>query len=239
MKNYGQHNAILCGIREAKYGIAVTMDDDLQHPPEEIPKLLLELDKGADVVYGYPQTEQHGILRDIASKITKLALQSTMGIQTASKVSAFRAFRTQTRDAFRSFQSPFVSIDVLLTWATNRFSAVPVRHEARKIGESNYSFGKLIIHALNMMTGYSTLPLQIATIIGFIFMFFGIILFGYVIVTFFYFGRAVPGFAFIASAITLFSGVQLFVLGIFGEYLARIHFNSFGKPNYVIRERKK
>ncbi len=94
MRNYGQHNAILCGIRQVKYDTIITMDDDLQHPPEEIHKLLEKLDEGYDVVYGYPEQEVHGIWRDLASQLTKLALQGTMGAQTARKVSAFRAFRT-------------------------------------------------------------------------------------------------------------------------------------------------
>lgn len=239
MRNYGQHNAVLCGVREAEYEITVTMDDDLQHPPEEIPKLLTALDKDVDVVYGYPQSERHGFMRDIASRITKLALQTAMGVKTARHVSAFRAFRTQVRDAFASFQSPFVSIDVLLTWGTTRFFALPVRHDARKSGISGYTFRKLVLHALNMLTGFSTVPLQIASLLGFVFMIFGFILFLRVMVGFLYHGGVVPGFTFMASILTIFSGVQLFVLGIIGEYLARIHFRSFNKPNYVIREMKK
>lgn len=92
MRNYGQHNALLCGIRAARYETIVTMDDDLQHPPEEIGKLLDKLAEGYDVVYGTPQTEAHGFWRDLASRITKLALQSAMGAETARHVSAFRAF---------------------------------------------------------------------------------------------------------------------------------------------------
>ena len=238
MRNYGQHNALLCGIRHAKYEITVTMDDDLQNPPEEVPKLLDKLNDGCDVVYGYPQKEQHGLWRNTASKITKIALQSAMGVQTARNVSAFRVFRTQARDAFEFFKSPSVSIDVLLTWATTSFSSVPVRHAPREIGVSNYSLRKLIMHAMNMLTGFSILPLQIASLLGFIFMFFGLILFAYVLMGFIYYGRAVPGFTFIASILTMFSGVQLFVLGIIGEYLARIHFRSFDKPPYVISKKK-
>src|SRR5256885_772204 len=89
MRNYGQHNALLCGIRAARYEIIVTMDDDLQHPPEEIPRLLNKLSEGYDVVYGTPQEERHSLWRGVASRVTKLALQSTMGAETARKVSAF------------------------------------------------------------------------------------------------------------------------------------------------------
>src|SRR5215510_15440035 len=131
MRNFGQHNALLCGIRAAKYEITATLDDDLQNPPEEIPKLLMQLSEGFDVVYGRPEHEQHGILRDAASALTKIALQSAMGAQTARGVSAYRVFRTRLREAFVNYRGPYVSIDVLLTWGTTRFSAIKVRHDSR------------------------------------------------------------------------------------------------------------
>ena len=237
MRNYGQHNALLCGIRLAHHEIIITLDDDLQHPPEEIPKLLSKLNEGFDVVYGTPTKERHGLWRDIASKLTKWTLQTAMGAEIAQDVGAFRAIRTQVREAFYEYKSPFVNIDVLLTWGTTEFAAVPVRHEMREIGVSNYTVKKLIIHALNMLTGFSTLPLQIASILGFIFMLFGLIILGYVFINFLHNRGAVPGFTFIASIVSIFSGVQLFVLGIIGEYLARIHFRTFNKPSYVIRNK--
>jgi len=153
-RNYGQHNALLCGIREARGEIIVTLDDDLQHPPEEIFKLLVKLGEGYDVVYGPPESERHGLMRDLASQITKLALEGAMGAANARQVSALRAFRTRLRDVFADYRSPTVNIDVLLTWATTSFSAVRVRHESRKFGESGYTARKLIRHALNMMTGF-------------------------------------------------------------------------------------
>lgn len=235
MRNYGQHNAVLCGIRAANKEIVITMDDDLQNPPEEIPKLLDKLAEGYDVVYGTPEKEQHGFLRDFASKFTKLALKSSIGVDIARKVSAFRAFRTNIRDAFSSYQSPFVSIDVLLTWGTTSFAAIPVKHNSRKLGVSNYTFVKLMTHAVNMLTGFSILPLQVASIIGFIFTFIGLGILVYVLITFFIHGSSVPGFSFLASIIAIFSGVQLFALGIFGEYLARMHFRSMEKPTYIIK----
>jgi len=235
MRNYGQHNALLCGIRAARYDVIVTIDDDLQNPPEEIHKLLEKLSDGNDVVYGTPEKEQHGLLRDIASYITKLALQSAMGVKTALNVSAFRVFKTNLRAAFANYQSPFVSIDVLLTWGTSRFAAVPVLQDERRTGVSNYTFRKLIAHAFNMTTGFSTLPLQFASIIGFVFTFFGICTFLYVVGRYMIQGSKVPGFPFLASIIAIFSGAQLFALGIIGEYLARMHFRSMEKPPYVIQ----
>jgi glycosyltransferase involved in cell wall biosynthesis len=235
MRNYGQHNALLAGIRQARHEVIITLDDDLQNPPEEMPVLVAKLAEGYDVVYGTPSHEQHGLWRDAASQITKLALQSTMGAKTARGVSAFRAFRTDLRRAFSEYRSSFVSIDVLLTWGTMRFANVPVQHEPRRVGRSNYTFRKLVVHALNMMTGFSTWPLQLASLTGFAFTLLGAVLLLFVIGRYLIEGDSVPGFPFLASMIALFSGAQLFALGIIGEYLARVHFRSMERPLYVLR----
>jgi glycosyltransferase involved in cell wall biosynthesis len=235
MRNVGQHNALLCGIRAAKYGIIVTIDDDLQNPPDEIPRLLEKLNEGFDVVYGIPDHEQHGVIRDLASKITKLVLQNAMGAEIAQNISAFRVFRTQVREAFQHFRGPFVSIDVLLTWGTTRFGAIRVRHESRRQGVSGYTLRALIAHAINMMTGFSVLPLQFASLIGFTFTAFGLLALAFVIGGYLIHGSPVPGFPFLASIIAIFSGAQLFALGIIGEYLARMHFRTMDRPAYTVR----
>ena len=235
MRNYGQHNALLAGIRAASFSIIVTMDDDLQHPPEELPKVLARLTPEIDVVYAPPEHEQHGLLRDLASLITKLALQGAMGAKTARDISAWRVFRTHLRDASASYHSPIVSIDVLLTWGTTKFTSVRVRHDPRAVGKSNYTVGGLVRHALNMMTGFSTLPLQLASIIGFAFTLFGFGVLLFVIARYMVSGETVAGFPFLASIIAIFAGAQLFALGIIGEYLARIHFRTMDRPTYVVR----
>ncbi len=237
MRNYGQHNALLCGIRAARFPVIVTIDDDGQNPPEEIPKLLRKLAEGCDVVYGTPDVEQHGLLRNLASQLTKLALFSAMGAETARSVSAFRAFRTSLRDAFAHFGGPHACIDVLLTWGTARFSAVVVRHDPRRQGQSNYTFRSLLRHALNMMTGFSTAPLRIASLIGFAFTAFGGGLLAFTLARYLISGSTVPGFAFLASTITILSGAQLFALGIIGEYLARMYSRMMDRPSYAILER--
>jgi undecaprenyl-phosphate 4-deoxy-4-formamido-L-arabinose transferase len=235
MRNYGQHGAILCGIRAARREIVVTMDDDLQHPPEEIPKLLAGLGEDFDVVYGTPEREQHGLARDLASQVAKLVLQGAMGAETARQVSAFRAFRTELREAFAGYRGQFVSIDVLLTWGTTRFRAVRVRHDPRAGGVSSYTWRKLMTHALNMMTGFSAFPLQIASLVGFAFTLFGIGVLIVVLGRYVLSGVEVKGFTFLASAIAIFSGAQLFALGIIGEYLARVHFRVMDRPPYAVR----
>ncbi len=234
MRNYGQHNALLCGIREARYATTVTLDDDLQNPPEDIPLLLSRLNDGFDVVYGNAGVEQHGFLRNAASRVTKFALQSAMGAETARSVSAFRAFRTQCRAAFDTYRGPYVSIDVLLTWGAARFASVSVRQDPRRIGSSNYTLFKLITHALNMITGFTTLPLRIASLVGFTFTLFGIAVLAFVLFRYLIDGDGVPGFPFLSSVIAIFSGAQLFALGIMGEYLARIHFRMMDRPSYAI-----
>lgn len=235
-RNYGQHSALLAGIRAAHGDRIVTMDDDLQHPPEELPKLLSKLDEGFDVVYGPPRKERHGLLRDLASQITKMALQGAMGVEVARQISALRVFRANLREAFADYRSPSVNIDVLLTWATTKFAAVPVSHEPRKYGQSGYTVRDLLRHAINMMTGFSTLPLRLASVLGFIFGMFGLAILAYVVGRYFMDGSTVPGFPFLASIIAIFSGVQLFALGIIGEYLARMHFRTMERPTYTVRE---
>jgi undecaprenyl-phosphate 4-deoxy-4-formamido-L-arabinose transferase len=158
-----------------------------------------------------------------------------MGAENARKVSAFRAFRTYVREAFENYQNASVSIDVLLTWGTNRFASVSVPHDERYFGTSNYTFRKLVIHALNMITGFSVLPLQLSSLMGFAFALFGLAVLIYVVGRYIIQGGSVPGFPFLASIVAIFSGVQLFSLGIIGEYLARIHFRSMEKPSYVVR----
>ena len=235
MRNYGQHNALLCGIRLARHELILTLDDDLQHPPEVIPELLAALRDDVDVVYGTPLAEQHEPWRVVASQITKLALQASMGAETARAVSAFRLFRTSVRRAFSEYNGPFVSIDVLLTWGTTRFGSVRVPHEPRRLGQSSYSFRKLLVHAVNMVTGFSTLPLQLATIVGFVSTLFGLLVLVYVLLRFFLEHSSPPGFPFLASVIAIFSGAQLFALGTIGEYLARMHFRLMDKPAYIVR----
>ena len=237
MRNYGQHNAVLCGIRAAAFSVIVTMDDDLQNPPEEIPKLLDLLEQGFDVVYGAPADEQHDRWRALASRVTKMALQSVLGADTARHISAFRAFRTVVREAFADYRQPYVNIDVLLTWGAARFGYCQVQHDPRRMGTSQYTLRKLLVHTSNMVTGFSVLPLQVASLLGFLAMLFGFGILAFVLGYYFLHGGAVQGFTFIASTVAIFAGVQLFALGIIGEYLARMHFRMMERPSYAVRAR--
>jgi undecaprenyl-phosphate 4-deoxy-4-formamido-L-arabinose transferase len=237
MRNYGQHNAILTGIRLAQYELIVTMDDDLQNPPEEVPKLLAKLNEGHDVVYGTPEDRGGQTLRRyLASQVIRWVLSTAVSREVAQSISPFRVFRTVLRKAFAEYNSPNVSIDFLLTWATTRFAVAYVRHDARQFGTSTYTLRKLINHAINLLTGFTTWPLQIASVLGIVSAGFGILLLIYVIFNYLVSGSSVPGFAFIASMVSLFSGVQMFTIGVIGEYLARMYLRGMGRPASVIRD---
>ncbi len=235
MRNFGQHNALLCGIRSATKNIIITMDADLQHPPEEIPRLLAALQEGCDVVYGIPRKEQHTWLRAAASWLFRIFVQKLIGIRMAFDISAFRAFRRSLCGAMDSYRAPAVFIDILLGWATTRFGAVEVRHAPRPFGASSYSWTRLIAHCLTILTSFSTFPLRLASWIGFFFTLFGIGVLTYVVGLYLILGYSFPGFPFLASIISIFAGAQLFALGIMGEYLARIHFRLMEKPPYLVR----
>ena len=236
MRNSGQHNALLCGIRAARYELLVTLDDDLQTPPEEIPKILDALADDVDVVYGSPQYEVHGLFRNLASQITKIVMRGALGAETARMVGPYRVFRTDLRRAFDGYRGSFVNVDVLLTWGTTRFTAIRVRHDVRLAGKSNYTLMMLLVHMMNMLTGFSTIPLQVSTFTGLSIALSGTVLLAFVIGRYLLQGVAVQGFVFLASITIIFSGAQLFTLGVIGEYLARMHSRLLDRPAYVVRE---
>ena len=234
MRNYGQHNALLAGIRQARHAVIVTMDDDLQNPPEELPRLLTRLATGSDVVYGKPMHKAHGLGRRLSSKIMRLILKEAMGASGAEMVSPFRVFRKELRDGFADARGPAVNVDVLLSWSTGRFDSVPVRHDERTVGHSNYTVGRLVRHAFNLLTGFSTQPLRIASMTGFFFTLVGMGILGYVIARYFQTGGVVHGFAFLASIICVFAGAQMFTIGVIGEYMARMYHRMMERPSYTV-----
>lgn len=235
MRNFGQHNALYAGISRARKDVVVTMDDDLQHPPEHIETLYEALDEHTDLVYGVPEEEQHGLWRDIASVVTKHAIEYGLGVDFAADSSAFRLFRRSATRSFGTFSGAFVDIDALLCWNTQRVDAVKVPHRPRKYGESSYGFRELVAHAVNMIALFTTLPLRLISIIGFFFTLFGVGVLGYVLITYLLWEISMEGFTFLASIITIFAGAQLFALGVLGEYLARVHFQTLGYPPAVVR----
>jgi len=235
-RNFGQHNALLAGIKASQHEFIITLDDDLQNPPEEIPILLSKIAEGYDVVYGVAQDRQDSLFRRLASFGTRLALSSVAGASAARYASSYRIFSSKMKKTFESFGGGYLSIDAVLGWGTTSFGHVPVRHESRRVGSSNYKLSKLLLHSITMLTGYSIIPLRMASIVGLGFLGFGFLVLAWVIGRFIVNGGSVPGFPFLASIVTLFSGAQLFSLGIIGEYIGRMHFRVMDRPTFIISE---
>ncbi len=154
-KNFGQHNALLCGVRSAGFDTCVTLDDDLQHPPEEIPKLIKKLGQGFDIIYGVPRTLNHGLIRNFVSTMIRWLGQTLFRIRRGKILSAFRAFRTSLRSSFKDFQGPYVSIDPMLGWNTDRIGYVEIRHDVRHSEKSNYTLLKLFKLSLVMFITFN------------------------------------------------------------------------------------
>ena len=237
-KNYGQHNATLAGIREAKGQFIATIDDDLQFPAQSIPLMFEELQSNNfDLIYGLPIEVNNSSFRKLGSRTIKGILSKVFGIANSNSLSSFRLFKTAVTDSFDVYVGPNVSIDSLLHWGTNNIGTLPVPHSSREFGKSNYNFFKLFQHGLDIITAYSTLPLRIASGAGILTALFGLGLFIFTIVSASVSNSSVPGFATLSASIAIFSGVQLLFLGIIGEYLARMHFRIMNKPSYNIGEK--
>jgi glycosyltransferase involved in cell wall biosynthesis len=236
-RNYGQHNALVAGIRWAHHEVVVTMDDDLQHPPEEIPKLLGALRPGVDIVYGVPNSGTHGPIRDLASKSLKIVLSGRFGGENGREISAFRAFRSFLSESLDKVGPQCTQIDIAFSWATTRIAAVRVGMQGRLLGRSNYSPSMLVRHAIGVFVGYSTLPLRLVTYVGLLTGAFGLVLFLIFLWTYWSGDGSIKGFTSIASMVSLFAAAQMIALGIIGEYLGRIHVERMGRPMYIVRER--
>lgn len=236
-RNAGQHNATLAGIRHARYPVTVTIDDDLQQPPEAIPVLLDRLAQDdCDVVNGFAPEVNHTGWRRLSSRGARWVLGGVMGRDAARGITSFRAFRTSLRDGFAADIGPAVTMEALLSWSTARFAEVEVEHHLRAAGRSGYTLRSLVRFAVDTLTAYSTVPLRLATVLGLGTAAGGLLLLMFVVGRYLLDGTPVVGFPFLASTIVLFSGVQLVTLGVIGEYLARMHFRLMRKPTYVVAE---
>ena len=236
-RNVGQHAALLAGIREAQYPIIATLDDDLQNPPEELPLLLNTLTDNVDVVYGVPRAIKQPLWRSFTSVAAKRMMQRALGFSHAIDISSFRVFRSRLRESFSGDIGPGISLDALLGWSTSRFASVEVEHCERKMGKSNYNFRKLFRFMLDTVTGFSTVPLRIATSLGLMTIALSVAVLIWVLGRPLVTGESVPGFPFLAATIAIFSGTQLLVLGVIGQYIGRMHFRVMNKPTYTIAER--
>ena len=233
-RNVGQHGALLAGIRKARFDKIVTIDDDLQNPPSEVIKLVQTLDSNGGVVYGVSSDVKQKMWRKASSIGAKQLFKKFLGFDSAVNISSFRAFETNLRNAFSGEIGPSVSVDSLLTWSTSTFCSIDVQHHPRLQGKSHYSFRKLVRFMIDTATGYSVVPLRLATTLGSIVTIFGFVMFLWVTIRPLLTGVTVPGFPLLAASLAIFAGTQLLVLGILGEYIGKMHFRVMNKPSYVI-----
>ena len=231
-KNFGQHASTLCGINLSKGDFVVTIDDDLEQPPEKIIDLLIEIENGYDVVYGILINRTDSLWRRTSSRVIKLILNLLMpGFK---NYSSMRVIRGNIAKQLSNFDSPYPIIDGYLTWLTNNYSAVEIKHRQRKVGKSNYSFKSLLYLSKSFIIGFSEGPIQIVSILGIFLSLIGIFFALYIIFQKIVGITIVYGYASIMSSILVMGGLQLFLIGIFGEYIARINSSTSRKPLFVI-----
>lgn len=234
MRNYGQHNALMCGLGVARGEYVVTMDDDLQNPPEEIPKLFAHIkDRGLDLVYGCPSDRNHAAWRNLGSRIVWHFYRTVF--RNPITPTPFRIMRLQLARSVMFYDLNFTYLDGLLAWCTDKIGGVEVEHHTRAQGNSGYSLGKLLGLALNLYTNFSLLPLQLVSALGVATAASGFLVGIYYLFQFLASSIAVPGFASTIIAILILGGAQLLALGVIGEYLGRLHLNVNRKPQYVAR----
>lgn len=233
-RNFGQHNALMCGFSQARGIYVVTIDDDLQIPPEEIAKIFEEIQSGYDIVYGVYGQKQHSAFRNFSSRLLQYFYRKTFNIDLG--ITSFRIIRQEIVQFILNYEKSFTYIDGLIAWFTKNIGNVNVEHQKRRTGTSGYSLKNLIMLALNMLTNFSIVPLQLASLTGFAFSLAGFFLGTYFLLKKIFWGISVSGFSSIIVAITMFSGVQLLTIGILGEYIGRIHINASKRPQYAIKD---
>jgi polyisoprenyl-phosphate glycosyltransferase len=234
-RNYGQHNATLCGIDHAQGNLILTIDDDLQHPPEEIPKLLKALeDPEVDVAYGLPQQRKHALWRNIGSRAFKMVFRYlARGLKDGS---SFRLMRRSIAENLGKHREQFVFLDQIIAWYTLQIKYIPVEHAPRADGKSGYSGWKLFELAIKMIILYTDLPLRLMIWVGLVASILSLGVGGTFIVLKLVRGAAV-GFTGLITAITFSASIILLSLGVLGEYIGRIYAARTERPVYVVRER--
>ena len=236
LKNSGQHAAILTGVKYAKGDVIITMDDDLQHNPSDIAGMAEQVRKGDDLVYGVSKNLQQKAYRNFSSKLSLWVFDKVLGMKYVTDSSAFRAFSRRSAIAFEHFKGGIVDVDAILSWTCQKVATREVEFASREYGRSNYSFRSLLSHAARMVVAFSIVPLRLSFYLGLLTILLAIILIAYVLYNYLFGLESVEGFAFLACAIIFFAGVQLFIIGIFGQYLAAIHMQTLGRPVAAIRK---
>lgn len=233
--NFGQHNAILAGFAQVRGQHIVTLDADLQNPPEEIGNLLAELDKGHDYVGSIRQMRQDSFLRRWPSKILNLIRERTTSIEITDQGCMLRAYSRQVVDAINHCPEVNTFIPALAYLFARNPTEIPVKHEERAAGESKYSMYRLLRLNFDLMTGFSIVPLQIYSLVGLALAGFSVVLFAYIMLERVLHGADADG-VFTLFSITFFIlGVLLLGVGLLGEYVGRIYAQVRGRPRYLIQ----
>ena len=235
-KNFGQHNALMAGIKSSRGDFLITMDDDLQHSPSYIIDIINKLNEGFDVCYTKYQNNKYSFLKKLGSTINDRVANIVLDKPKNIYLSSFRGVRRNVINELKKFNGPYVYLDGIILNITNNIGSINVKHKRRLKGNSGYSFKKLFSLWLKVFTNSSIFPLRVASVTGFIItiisLFFAILLIIFKIKN-----PEIPqGWTSIATFIFFFSGVQLLALGIIGEYIGRIFINLNQKPQYIIQE---
>lgn len=234
-RNYGQHNATLCGIQHAKGEFIITIDDDLQVPPKEMLKLINECETSkAEVVYGIFKNKKQPWVRNVGSGVIKKSGKYLMN--SYGKGSSFRLFTIAIAHKILEHSQSFIYIDELLLWYTNNISFVEVEHHVHKNQKSRYTFFSLLNMSINITTNYTALPLKLITYLGLIASFFSFFLGVYFVYRKLF--KNVPmGYTSIVVAVLLSASIILFSLGILGQYIYKLYQIQNKKPTFFIQQK--
>lgn len=234
--NAGQHNALMAGFSHARGRVIVTMDDDLQHAPEDIPLLLAELAQGRDVVYARFKSRNHAGWKVAGSRLNDLVAGYLMNKPKGLYLSPFRAMTADIRDDILRYQGPYVYVDGLILSVTRNIGTVDVDHHERYAGDSGYSLRKSISLWLKMATNFSIVPLRITSFVGLCFAGVGFVLALMLIIQKLTLDRMPIGWSSLIVTVLIVGGVQLLALGMLGEYLGRVLLILNSRPQYVVGE---
>lgn len=234
--NAGQHNALMAGFAQAKGEIIVTMDDDLQHSPSDIPKLLLEIKQGSDVAYARFKNRNHALWKIAGSHLNNLVASYLMQKPKDLYLSPYRAMTAAIRDDILKYQGPYVYVDGLILTVTRNIASVDVEHHDRYAGDSGYSLRKSMSLWLKMATSFSIVPLRLTSLLGLIFSGLGFLFSILLVIQKFTFNIMPIGWSSLIITILIIGGVQLLAIGMIGEYLGRVLLTINSRPQYVIAE---
>lgn len=235
-RNSGQHNAIMAGLRHATGEVIVVMDDDLQHAPEDIPKLYASVMQGHDIAYAAFLHPKHARWKRAGSVFRDLTARMLLGVPRGFRISSFKAMTAAIAREIARYEGPFPYVDGLALTATHNAANVQLEHYPRPDGRGNYSFRESIFLWTKVAMNFSIVPLRLASWLGLAFAALGFGFAAYLVFQKLAFDAVpVPGWSSLAVVILIVGGVQLLALGAIGEYLGRAYLHLNGKPQYVVK----